>query len=154
MNKTFSYQQSIFFDEYIDNKSSPRKGYNRSIDFFHSLSPSERAYYTNLCESSISSMGVTFQLDANELQDRSWPLDLIPRIIASSKWTLIQKGLVQRVKALNYFINDVYNDQVFLEKNPVLKELILESSNFLPECMGIKPKNKVWANVGAFLYNR
>ena len=147
MNKTFSYQSSIFFDEYIDSKSSARKGYKRSIDFFHSLSPSERVYYTSLCESSISSMGVTFQLDANELQDRSWPLDLIPRIIASNKWKLIQKGLIQRVKALNYFINDVYNKQVFLEKNPVLKELVLESSNFLPECMGITPKNKVWSNI-------
>ena len=80
------------------------------------------------------------------IRDR-WPLDLIPRIIASNKWKLIQKGLIQRVKALNYFINDVYNKQVFLEKNPVLKELVLESSNFLPECMGITPKNKVWSNI-------
>ena len=147
MNKIFSYQSSVFFDEYIDRKSSARKGYKRSLDFFLSLSPSERVYYTSLCESSISSMGVTFQLDANELQDRSWPLDLIPRIIASKDWILIQEGLIQRVKALNYFINDVYNKQVFLEKNPVLKDLILESSNFLPECMGITPKNKVWSNI-------
>ncbi|MBD62943.1 MAG: hypothetical protein CMD68_02560 [Gammaproteobacteria bacterium] len=147
MNKNLSYQSKYFFDEYINKKSSARKGYKRSINFFYSLTNSERKFYKNLCESSISSMGITFQLDANELQDRSWPLDLIPRIISSKKWDKVQKGLIQRVKALNLFIHDVYNQQAFLDKNPVLKDLILESSNFLPECIGISPKNKVWSNI-------
>ena len=92
-------------------------------------------------------MGITFQLNAGELQDRLWPLDLIPRIISLSNWEKVERGLSQRVKALNLFINDVYNKQEFLNKNPVLKDLILDSPNFLSECMGISPKNKVWSNI-------
>ena len=147
MNKKLTYQSNGFFDEYITNNSSPRKGFKRSIGFFNSLTGSQKIYFKKLCESSISSMGVTFQLNADELKDRLWPLDLIPRIISLNKWEIVECGLSQRVKALNLFINDVYNKQEFLNKNPVLKDLILDSPNFLSECMGISPKNKVWSNI-------
>ena len=147
MNKKLTYQSNGFFDEYITNNSSPRRGFKRSIGFFNSLTGSEKIYIKKLCESSISSMGVTFQLNSDELKDRSWPLDLIPRIISLNKWEIVQRGLSQRVKALNLFINDVYNKQDFLNKNPVLRDLVLDSTNFLPECMGITPKNKVWSNI-------
>ena len=147
MNKKLTYQSNAFFDEYITNNSSPRKGFKRSIGFFNSLTGSQKIYFKKLCESSISSMGVTFQLNADELKDRLWPLDLIPRIISLNKWEIVECGLSQRVKALNLFINDVYNKQEFLNKNPVLKDLILDSPNFLSECMGISPKNKVWSNI-------
>ena len=96
-------------------------------------------------KSAINSMGVTFRVydTDNEFKDRQWPLDIIPRIINQKDWNIVQKGLNQRTKALNLFINDVYNKQDFLKLNPVLKDLVLNSSNFLPECCGIKPKNNI-----------
>ena len=60
MNKKLTYQSNAFFDEYITNNSSPRKGFKRSIGFFNSLTGSQKIYFKKLCESSISSMGVTF----------------------------------------------------------------------------------------------
>ena len=148
-NKWLTYSSNIFFDEYLNNNSKIRKGFLRASLFFSSLKPKKKKHYIELCKSAINSMGVTFRVydTDNEFKDRQWPLDIIPRIINQKDWNIVQKGLNQRTKALNLFINDVYNKQGFLELNPVLKDLVLKSSNFLPECCGIKPKNNIWANI-------
>ena len=148
-NKWLTYSSNIFFDEYLNKNSKIRKGFLRASLFFSSLKPKEKKYYIESCKSAINSMGVTFRVydTDNEFKDRQWPLDIIPRIINQKDWSTVQKGLNQRTKALNLFISDVYDKQGFLELNPVLKNLVLKSSNFLPECCGVKPKNNIWANI-------
>ena len=79
--------------------------------------------------------------------DREWPLDIIPRIITSSEWSVVQKGLIQRLTALNHFINDVYNEQKILKDKLLPRALIENSTNFRKECQGIKPLYGVWAHI-------
>ena len=137
-----------FYDEYLNDKNIPRKNFEDSFSFFNTLSAHKRKKLGAVRDSIIRSLGITFRVyDNDKLIDREWPLDLMPRIIKDKEWTQVKEGLIQRIEAINLFIHDVYHKQEFLDKNPVLKSLILDSPNFLKECKGVFPKNKIWANI-------
>ena len=128
-------KSDFFYDEYLNSKNAPRKDFHKSFLFFDSLSPNKKKLLAKVRDSIIRSMGITFRVyDDNKLIDREWPLDLIPRIIKEKEWIKVKEGLIQRIKAVNLFIHDVYHKQEFLKRNPILKSLILDSPNFLEEC--------------------
>ena len=95
-------------------------------------------------------MGISFRVYSEEFiegQDRSWPLDFIPRIIRKKEWVKVEKGLKQRVKALNLFIEDCYNEQKFLKDSDMEESLILDSPAFKEYCIGMKLKHNSWAGI-------
>ncbi len=99
-------------------------------------------------EAAIRSLGITFTLyTENGSIDRNWPLDVIPRIITSSEWEQVSQGLIQRLAALNAFIDDLYHDQHVLNDGIVPRELIVGSTNYRPECEGVSPAHGVWAHI-------
>jgi uncharacterized circularly permuted ATP-grasp superfamily protein len=93
-------------------------------------------------------MGVSFTVyfEGGNI-DRAWPFDIIPRIIRRSEWEKVELGLKQRLRALNMFINDVYNDKQIIEDGVIPADLILGSQNYLEPCQGITPPFGVWANI-------
>ena len=101
------------------------------------------------CQSTISARGINFRVYAanNRAEEKKWPLDIIPRIIPKSVWNKISKGLAQRVKALNLFIDDVYNKKKIFKDNVVPKELVFNSPYYIKECDGFSPKYKAWSNI-------
>ena len=70
------------------------------------------------CQSTISARGINFRVYAanNRAEEKKWPLDIIPRIIPKTQWNKVSKGLKQRVKALNLFIDDVYNQKKNIQR--------------------------------------
>jgi uncharacterized circularly permuted ATP-grasp superfamily protein len=94
-------------------------------------------------------MGITFTVYSEDEGsiDRAWPFDIIPRVIPRSEWRQIEKGLVQRVKALNLFINDIYHKQKIVRDKVFPAELLQDSVNFRKECVGVNPPNGVWAHI-------
>ncbi len=95
-------------------------------------------------------VGITFAVYGEKDEDGSGterliPFDLIPRIIPSHEWRELQKGLVQRVNALNHFLHDIYHDQAILKAGIVPSEQILRNSQFRPEMMGIDVPNQVYS---------
>lgn len=99
-------------------------------------------------EAAILEMGITFTVYSERGNiDRAWPFDIIPRLIEYHEWKRIEAGLVQRLKALNCFINDVYNEQTILKDGIVPSDLIHSSGNFREQCVGIQPKFNTWANI-------
>ena len=101
------------------------------------------------CQSTISARGINFRVYAanNRAEEKKWPLDIIPRIIPKSQWNKISRGLIQRVKALNLFIDDVYNKKKIFKDKVIPKDLIFNSPYYLKECEGFSPKYKAWANI-------
>ena len=101
------------------------------------------------CQSTISARGINFRVYAanNRAEEKKWPLDIIPRIIPKRVWNKISKGLAQRVKALNLFIDDVYNKKKIFKDNVVPKELVFNSPYYIKECDGFSPKYKAWSNI-------
>ncbi len=96
----------------------------------------------------ILTMGITFTVysDGRGI-DRAWPFDVIPRVIDSVEWKHIETGLIQRLRALNHFIDDIYNDQRVIADGVFPAELLEGSVNFRPECVGVHPKFGVWAHI-------
>ena len=96
----------------------------------------------------ILTMGITFTVysDGRGI-DRAWPFDVIPRVIDATEWRHIEAGLMQRLRALNHFIDDIYNEQRVVVDGIFPAELLEGSVNFRPECVGAHPKFGVWAHI-------
>jgi uncharacterized circularly permuted ATP-grasp superfamily protein len=94
-------------------------------------------------------MGITFTVYTEEdgTIDRNWPFDIVPRIIPTSEWDAIEAGLKQRVKALNLFINDLYHDQKIIKDGVFPAEVLADSKNFRPQCIGVTPELGIWAHI-------
>jgi len=142
------YRQRDHFDELLTPAGKPRTAAKQAIKFLSSLSPEMSAQRRAAAELTIREMGVSFTIySEGENIDRAWPFDLIPRIIPASTWNKVSAGLMQRNRALNLFIDDVYNKQRILKDGIVPTETVLDSPNFKKPCIGFSPKHKVWANI-------
>ncbi len=96
-------------------------------------------------------VGITFAVygdkDDGEGTERLIPFDLIPRVIPAHEWREMEKGLRQRVTALNRFIHDVYHGQEILKAGLVPKEQILHNAQFRPEMMGVSVPQNVYSHI-------
>jgi uncharacterized circularly permuted ATP-grasp superfamily protein len=145
-----NYSADGFYDELILDTHRPRKSARALCKYIASLKDDELQDRKDASELAIRTMGITFTVYSEEeggTIDRAWPFDIIPRIITNTEWEQIELGLKQRVQALNMFINDLYNKQQILKDNIVPRELIIDSANFRPQCVGIKPPFGVWAHI-------
>ena len=142
------YELSKSYDEYITPKRTVRGHLRKIGNFFESLSVNDLQELDSATKSAIKSMGINFRVYSEEgSEERTWPLDFIPRIIKRSEWNIVEKGLKQRTKALNCFIEDCYNEQSFLNSGIINKSLITKSKYFLKFCKGTKLPNKSWAHI-------
>ncbi|MEX0617580.1 MAG: circularly permuted type 2 ATP-grasp protein [Pseudohongiellaceae bacterium] len=118
------------------------------VTYLRSLQSGELTQKKMAAELAIKTMGISFTVysDAGNI-DREWPFDIIPRIIPQKEWNATSLGLEQRLRALNLFINDIYNKQKILADKVVPRDLILNSVNFRKQCVGIEPAFGVWAHI-------
>jgi uncharacterized circularly permuted ATP-grasp superfamily protein len=139
---------SGFWDELIDGRGEPRAAAAALVQQLHELGLSELQQRQDLAELDIVAMGITFTVysDGRGI-DRTWPFDIVPRIIAASEWRRVERGLVQRLRALNMFIDDLYHDQRIVRDGVFPAGLLEQSVNFRPQCVGVSPKHGVWAHV-------
>lgn len=94
------------------------------------------------------SLGMTFNVYSdNEGTERILPLDIIPRIIPGKDWDKLEKGLSQRIIALNMFVADIYGKQNILKDKIIPAELITSSTTYLKQCIGLKPPHGVWCHI-------
>ena len=92
-------------------------------------------------------MGITFTVyDDSANLDRAWPFDVIPRVLSTTEWGPIAEGLVQRLTAINLFINDLYGDARVLDDGIVPREIVEGSINYRPQCLGSKSAQGTWAD--------
>lgn len=142
------YDSTPFFDEVLEKSSKPRPVAKNLYSYLKSLDKQELHERKQGAEQCIEGMGVSFTIYSEGTNiDRDWPFDIIPRPIPADEWRQVEIGLQQRIKALNLFINDVYNEKKIIKDGIVPKHLIDGSSNYLAPCEGITPPHGVWANV-------
>lgn len=93
-------------------------------------------------------MGMTFNVyHDNQGIEKILHLDLIPRIISNQEWQKMEAGLIQRITAINLFIDDLYHEQKILKDKIIPRELIESCPDFLPQCMGLNPPKKIWCHI-------
>lgn len=143
-----TYNSGQFYDELISSPGYARKPARRLASYLASLNHEDLLQKKTAAELAIKTMGISFTVysDAGNI-DREWPMDIIPRMIAASEWDKTSKGLEQRLRALNCFIHDIYNDQKVLKDKLLPEELIFDSGNFRKQCLGIKPRYNTWAHI-------
>ena len=99
-------------------------------------------------EAELYNLGITFTVYSDrDAIDRILPFDLIPRILTAGEWDVIERGVVQRVTAINAFLWDIYHDQKILADGVIPRELVLGTSNFRPEMMGLDVPMGVYVHV-------
>ena len=92
--------------------------------------------------------GVKFGIYKNgEFQERLFPFDAIPRVITAQEWDSLEKGLIQRVNALNLFLKDIYGEKRILADGVIPEEFVYRSPGYLPQCEGIVPVKGVYSHI-------
>jgi len=93
-------------------------------------------------------VGITFAVYGDEQgAERLIPFDTIPRIIPKSEWDVLEKGLKQRVDALNRFLHDVYHGQEILKAGAIPSDQVLKNAGFQKEMRGVELPNRVYSNI-------
>ena len=142
------YEINGFYDELLTHDLKARRGIGPLVQYLKKKKYEDLAERRFEAELAIRTMGITFTVySEGQNIDREWPFDIIPRVINLREWQRVEKGLIQRLTALNHFINDVYNDQNIINDGIVPRYLLDTSKNFRKECMGIKPVFGVWAHI-------
>ena len=144
-----SYRVKGYYDELIRVAGKPRAGSRGVCEYLRGLSDAEIEERKQAAEAAIQVMGITFTVYSDEGSsiDRTWPFDIIPRIIPAAEWRRIETGLKQRVKALNLFIDDIYHDQRIVKDGVFPKAVLDSSKNFRPQCVGVNPARGIWAHI-------
>jgi len=143
-----SYDTGQFYDEMVSATGQPRVEAGALWHHFSELGPEALAERQDAADREMRAIGVTFTVyEGSTGVDRPWPFDIIPRIMTSDEWQMVESGLVQRLNALNLFIDDVYHDQRSVSTGVVPAELVSGSPNFRRECVGVDPPGGIWAHI-------
>ncbi|MDH3443141.1 MAG: circularly permuted type 2 ATP-grasp protein, partial [Deltaproteobacteria bacterium] len=142
------YDTEGFYDEMIMPDGRPRPGAALLKERIESLSDGDLKRRQVAAEAAFMNRGVTFNVyGRDEGRERIIPFDIVPRIIEASEWGRVERGLKQRVQALNSFINDVYHDQKILKDRIIPADLVTSARSFRPPCIGLDPPRAVWCHV-------
>jgi uncharacterized circularly permuted ATP-grasp superfamily protein len=99
-------------------------------------------------EAAFRQLGITFAVyGENEAAERIIPFDIVPRIFLQKEWQRLSEGLVQRVEAINAFLEDIYGERRILAEGLIPPELIFRNEQFRPEVAGIRPPHGIWAHI-------
>jgi uncharacterized circularly permuted ATP-grasp superfamily protein len=143
------YKTDHFYDELIRVAGKPRPVAAPLCQYLRELKDRDIEEYKAAADLAIQVMGISFTVYTEEEGsiDRAWPFDIIPRVIPRSEWKQIEKGLKQRVRALNLFIDDLYHRQKIVKDKVFPAELLADSVNFRKQCVGVNPPGRIWAHI-------
>jgi uncharacterized circularly permuted ATP-grasp superfamily protein len=142
------YNPENFYDELFTAASQPRPHAEALIKWMASLPPQVLEQHRETAQVALFNLGVTFNVYGdNQGVERVFPFEIIPRIIAARDWAWLEKGLKQRIQALNLFLGDIYNEQLILKDGQIPAEVILSAKGFLQPCCHIQPVGGIWCHI-------
>lgn len=139
-----NYQVGDAFDEMIDAEGSVRPSYQAVYSALSQSTSDDLRMIAESLANNYTQAGVTFDVGGVE---RPFPLDLVPRVIASPEWEIIEAGVAQRVRALEAFLSDIYSDARVISDGVIPSQLVTSSTHFLRVVWGIQPSNGVRIHV-------
>lgn len=138
------------FDEIWGNggPQQPRPEFSALSQWVADTPPGELQRRQQAAETAFRQLGITFAVYGDsDAAERIIPFDIVPRIFLQSEWQRLSEGLVQRVEAINAFLEDIYGDARILKEGIVPPELVLLNDQFRPEVNRIRPPHGVWAHI-------
>ncbi|WP_428390124.1 circularly permuted type 2 ATP-grasp protein [Mucisphaera sp.] len=135
------------FDELFDTEA-PRSETGDVCQLLEQLGKSELCERQSLINLMMMRSGVTFSVYSDGAgQEKIFPFDAIPRVISATDWQKIEKGLLQRVEALNQFLADIYSDQKCIEEGIIPRQAIEQCPAYLPQAMNLTPPGETRVHI-------
>ena len=104
--------------------------------------------HTDTVNKLLARYGVKFGIYKNgTFREQLFPFDAIPRVISREEFGYLERGLKQRVMALNLFINDIYSDKKIIRDKVIPEEFVYASSGYLVQCEGVKPPKGIYPHI-------
>jgi uncharacterized circularly permuted ATP-grasp superfamily protein len=142
------YEPESFFDEMFETTGDVRAHYRTLLDRYSAMSGDEFQKKRALADNAFLTQGVTFTVyNDQEGTERIFPFDLIPRIIPRAEWEHVERGLSQRITALNLFLRDIYHDQKIIRDGVIPAEIIRSAVHFRPEFMGFDVPKDIYIHI-------
>src|SRR6202451_1220403 len=136
------------FDEMRDSGGAVRPAYSELSQWLSQIPPHGVAFPRREADLLFRRIGITFAVYGDpEAQERLIPFDVIPRIISAKEWETLQRGLEQRVKAINAYIKDVYGRREILKAGIVPEDLVFQNPVFRPEMNGQKVPHDIYVHI-------
>ena len=136
------------YDEMTTTDGDVRPHYQFFADWLEKTPPERIKQKRGEAERAFHRLGITFAVYGEDAgTERLIPFDLIPRIIPASEWEMLEKGLRQRVTALNHFLNDVYHDQNIVKAGVIPLERIVGNAQYRPEMVGMNVPAGIYSHI-------
>jgi uncharacterized circularly permuted ATP-grasp superfamily protein len=136
------------YDEMFAGPGVLHPHYEPLLEHFASLPPNELQRRKQAADLSFLNQGITFTVyGRDEGTEKIFPYDLLPRIITSAEWATVERGLTQRITALNLFLKDIYNEGRILEDGIVPREIVYSCKHFRRQMMGLQVPRNVYIAV-------
>lgn len=146
--KLSAYKVGEFYDEMFEKDGVPRPAVRPLAANIEALPEGELIRKQLAADQALIRMGITFNVyNDNKGVEKTFPFDVIPRIVSAADWHRIEAGLQQRIHALNIFINDLYHRQQILKDNVVPREVVESSTGLRQQCVGLHPPKNIWIHI-------
>ena len=142
------YDTGSFYDEMFSASGQPRAPYAKLFQKLAAMAPGQFEERRKLADLSFLIQGITFTVYSDGRgTERLFPFDLIPRILPQSEWERIDRGLSQRVMALNLFLQDVYGRQLIFKDRKIPRWLVYSCPNFRREVIGVEVSRGIYTHI-------
>jgi uncharacterized circularly permuted ATP-grasp superfamily protein len=141
-------QHPTAWDELFDRTGAPHSHTARVVERLGALHFTDFQHRRANADMAFVNQGITFSVYSDRRGvEKIFPFDLFPRTIPANEWVGLEIGLVQRIKAINLFLDDVYHDQRILKEGVIPADLVLGSKGFRREMVGFKPTGGVYVHI-------
>lgn len=148
---TYDPEEKQYFDELFAALGQVRTGFEPLVGGLSALGGPAVRQRQSAAELALLRAGITFTLNPGPEEpgggERIFPFDVIPRVIAGQEWTQLERGIAQRLRAINLFLSDIYGEQKVIRDGIIPRELVESCPDFRPQCMGLEPPKGIWCHI-------
>src|SRR5262245_30486155 len=142
------YDLDGVFDEMFEAVGQPRPHYHALLEELASVTPEELQRRQLDADRAFLTQGITFTVYGDEQgTERIFPFDLLPRILTAGEWSTLERGLAQRLTAINLFLRDIYHEGRILTEGVVPRELVYSCRHFRREMRGVRVHHDIYVSV-------
>ncbi|QDV10824.1 hypothetical protein CA51_06780 [Rosistilla oblonga] len=148
INASENYSSGGAFDEMFTPNGEARGYCAPYVNKLGKLQAGELGRRQTSAEHALRNMGITFNVYGHaDGREKVWPFDVLPRIIDGNEWNQVEAGLKQRIRALNLFLDDIYNEQDILHDKILPEDLLATAGTLRPQMRGFSPAKRVWCHI-------
>jgi uncharacterized circularly permuted ATP-grasp superfamily protein len=148
MKRFRTYQHQGLYDEMFDQNLVVRSPYAMFLEKLSGIPAKKLRQLQSATDRAQMLMGMTFNVYGDDQgMERILKLDIIPRIVSASDWEILERGLHQRIQALNLFIDDLYHDRKIIGDGVIPAEIIDSCPAYLDACKGLDPPKGIWCHI-------